>query len=154
MTTDPQVCTFAIDDQWFGVPITDVQEVMRAQPMTKVPRAPPAISGLIHLRGQIVTAVDLRIRLGMPPRADTADRLNVLVRDGEGVVSLVVDRIGDVLELPGQTFERTPDAVASVFGDVVTGIYKLKDTLLLMLDVRQVSIPRAPLDLPSSTPRA
>jgi purine-binding chemotaxis protein CheW len=137
-----QVCTFVVDGQWFGLPVTDVQEVMRAQPMTLVPRAPKAVSGLIHLRGHIVTAIDLRVRLGVAAAEADAERLNVMVRDpDDGAVSLIVDAIGDVLELSDTAWERTPETLAPRFGDLVRGVYKLEDKLLLLLDVKHVTNP-------------
>ncbi len=133
-----QICTFLVNNQWFGVAVTDVQEVMREQPMTKVPKAPPSVTGLIHLRGQIVTAVDLRTRFGMPKRDSADEQLNILVRDSDGVVSLVIDKIGDVLEVTDDQFERVPDTLTPVIKETVTGVYKLDDRLLLMIDVPRV----------------
>ncbi|MFT3710958.1 MAG: chemotaxis protein CheW [Archangium sp.] len=138
-----QLCTFVVGDQWFGLPVTDVQEVMRAQAMTRVPRAPKHVSGLIHLRGQIATAIDMRVRLGVPPAPADAERFNMMVADGDhGVVSLIVDLIGDVLELGDARFEHTPAPLAVVFGEAVRGVYKLDDKLLLLLDVRNVIHPK------------
>lgn len=140
--TTVQLCTFAVDGQWFGVPVTAVQEVMRAQPMTTVPRAPRAVSGLIHLRGKIVTAIDLRSMLGMTPAAPDAERFNMMVRDpDDGAVSLVVDQIGDVLEVPQASFEHTPDTLVPTFGDLVSGVFKLNERLLLLLELKHVTNP-------------
>ena len=86
--------------------MTRVQEVIRGQAMTPVPLAPPMIEGLINLRGQIVSAIDLRRLLNLPCRPEGATPLNVVVRDGEGAVSLLVDEIGDVLEVDEQSFEQ------------------------------------------------
>jgi purine-binding chemotaxis protein CheW len=137
-----QVCTFSVAGEWFGLPVTDVQEVMRAQPMTVVPRAPKMVSGLIHLRGQIVTAIDLRVRLGVAPAQPGEERLNVMVRDGDdGAVCLIVDAIGDVLELADGAFERPPATLTAEVGDLVRGVYKLDGRLLLLLDVSHVTTP-------------
>lgn len=142
-----QLCTFVVGDQWFGLPVTAVQEVMRAQPMTVVPRAPKHVSGLIHLRGHIATAIDMRVRLGVEPAAADAERFNVMVVDSDqSVVSLIVDLIGDVLELGDATWERTPAPLVAVFGEVVRGVYKLDDKLLLLLDVRNVIHPNPKAD--------
>jgi purine-binding chemotaxis protein CheW len=102
--------------------------------MTRVPLAAPAVSGLINLRGQIVTAIDLRVRLGLPPRPAGERPMNVVVRDGESAVSLLVDNIGDVLELNDETFERPPSTVRASVRGLVLGAYKLSDRLLLVLD--------------------
>lgn len=133
-----QLCTFWVDGLLFGVQVTDVQEVMRAQEMTRVPLAPSVVRGLIHLRGQIVTALDMRARLGLPPKED-GPSMNVLVRDGGSVVSLLVDDIGDVLEVPESAFERTPETLTPVFRELVSGVYKLDQRLMLLVDVERIT---------------
>jgi chemotaxis signal transduction protein len=94
-----QFCTFFVDDLFLGIDVQQIQEVIRYQAMTRVPLAAASISGLINLRGQIVTAIDLRCRLGLPLRKPGESPMNVVVRDGDNVISLLVDRIGDVLEV-------------------------------------------------------
>lgn len=140
-----QLCTFWVDDLFFGVAVEEVQEVLRHQPMTPVPQAHDAVRGLINLRGQIVTAVDLRVRLGLPPRP--ADRLpmNVIVRSGGEVVSLLVDDIGDVIdtgEQSGVVPEPAPSNMPDAIVAVVRGVRPLPDAILLVLDVH------AALELP------
>ena len=95
----------------FGVDAQTVQEVIRYQEMTRVPKAPPSVSGLINLRGQIVTAIDLRTRLGLKPRAAGKLPMNVVVRSDDGAVSLLVDQIGDVIEVDADNFETPPDTL-------------------------------------------
>src|SRR5271166_5637497 len=94
-----QYSTFFVADLFFGVDVLNVQEVLRFQPMTPVPQAPGVIEGLINLRGQIVTAIDMRRRLRLPPRGGEQMPMNMVVRTGEGAVSLLVDEIGDVLDV-------------------------------------------------------
>jgi chemotaxis signal transduction protein len=94
-----QFATFFVADLFFGVDVLHVQEVLRFQAMTPVPKAPRAIEGLINLRGQIVTAIDMRRRLGLPPRDGNKSPMNIVIRTSEGAVSLLVDEIGDVLEM-------------------------------------------------------
>src|ERR1700757_2458365 len=108
MTTHEQFCTFYLKDPFFGLLVQQVQEVIRYQKMTRVPLVPEVIRGLINLRGQIVLAVDLRLRLGMEGRPDSELPMNVVVRTDEGAVSLLVDEIGDVLEVPEDGFEPPP----------------------------------------------
>ena len=111
-----------------------VQEVIRYQEMTRVPLAPPVVKGLINLRGQIVTAVDLRRRLGLRERAATDLPMNVVIRHEDGAVSLLVDEIGDVLEVEEEAFELPPGTLAGEARELIRGVYKLKDTLLIALD--------------------
>lgn len=127
-----EYCTFWVADRFFGVPVDQVQEVLRHQPMTPVPRAPEAVRGLINLRGQIVTAVDLRVRLGLPPR-DT-EPMNVIVRSRGEVVSLLVDDIGDVIDTTGVPAVPAPSNIPADVRQVVLGVRPLPDEILLVLD--------------------
>lgn len=137
--TTRQFATFHLDRYYFGVEVLMVQEVIRYQDMTRVPLAPNVVQGLINLRGQIVTAIDLRRRLELPDRQDGAQPMNVVVRTSDGVVSLLVDEIGDVLETSQADFEQAPETIHGAARDLVTGVYKLKDRLLLALDVERAS---------------
>jgi purine-binding chemotaxis protein CheW len=129
--------TFSVDDRYVGIPVDRVQEVLLAQPLTPVPLAHDHISGLINLRGQIVTAVDLRRRLGLPDRAADQQPMNVVVRTTDGVVSLLVDEIGDVLDVTEAAFEAAPETLTGTARELVTGVYKLPERLLLVLDVER-----------------
>ena len=128
-----QFSTFFVGDLFFGVDVLRVQEVLRFQQMTRVPQAPDVIEGLINLRGQIVTAIDMR-RLCLPPRAADQAPMNMVVRTEDGAVSLLVDEIGDVLDVDASTYERPPDNLDPASRELIRGVYKLKDRLLLVLD--------------------
>jgi len=133
-----QYATFFVDGLFFGIDVLQVQEVLRYQEMTRVPLAPEVIEGLINLRGQIVTAVDMRRRLKLQPRADGRTPMNAVVRSEEGAaVSLLVDEIGDVLEVSSETFEPPPENVEASARELLEGVYKLKDRLLLILDTEK-----------------
>jgi purine-binding chemotaxis protein CheW len=136
-------CTFYLDGRCFGIEVVKVQEVIRAQPLTPVPLAPPVISGLINLRGQIVLAIDLRRRLEMADRAAGVPPMNVIVRDEESTISLLVDEIGDVIDVAEDTFEPPPDTVVGAGRAYLRGAYKLDDRLLLVLDTERVVDVRA-----------
>jgi purine-binding chemotaxis protein CheW len=129
-----QFCTFFLKNQFFGVPVSEVQEVIRYQEMTRVPLVPAVIRGLINLRGQIVMAIDLRRRLGMEERAQSELPMNVVVRTDDGAVSLLVDEIGDVLEANEENFERPPETLQGQARQLVRGVYKLQERLMLVLD--------------------
>jgi len=131
-----QFCTFFIDKQVFAVPVQQVQEVIRYQEMTRVPLVPDVIRGLINLRGQIVVAFDLRRRLGYPDRPKDQKPMNVVVRaDGE-TVSFLVDEIGDVIEVE-ECAEQPPETLRADMREILQGVYKLKDYLLLVLDTER-----------------
>jgi purine-binding chemotaxis protein CheW len=137
MTHTRQLCTFVLHDLHLGVEVDRVQEVLRYQEMTRVPLAPPVVEGLINLRGQIVTAIDLRRRLGLPERASDRRPMNVVVRTEDGIVSLLVDEIGDVLEVGTDSFEAPPATLRGPARDLIRGVHKLDRQLLLLLDVEQ-----------------
>jgi purine-binding chemotaxis protein CheW len=132
-----QFCTFYVEGQFFGVPVQQVQEVIRYQEMTRVPLVSRAIRGLINLRGQIVVAVDLRRRLNAPDRPDGQLPMNVVLRTAEGAISLLVDEIGDVMEVQEDTFERPPDTLRNAARQLVLGVHKLPQQLLLILDTEK-----------------
>ena len=130
-----QYCTFRLDNYLFGVPVESVQEVLRQQVLTTVPLAPPEVSGLINLRGQIVTTLELRSRLGLGIRAPGAPAVNIVVRTvSGGVVSLLVDEIGDVLEPTDESFETLPETVPPQVRALVSAVCKLEGDLMLVLD--------------------
>ena len=132
-----QFCTFHLDQFLFGVDVRKVQEVIRSLKLTRVPLAPDVISGLINLRCEIVTAIDLRLRLELPPRPPEVEPMNVVVQTGAEAVSLLVDAIGAVVTVAPDTFEKPPETLTGVARDLILGAYKLKDRLLLALDVEK-----------------
>ena len=133
-----QFSTFIVDRLLFGVGVEKVQEVIRYQEMTRVPLAPTVVKGLINLRGQIVTAVDLRSRLGLQERAATDLPMNVVIRHEDGAVSLLVDEIGDVLEVEEDAFELPPGTLAGEARELIRGVYKLSSALLIALDTDKI----------------
>ena len=137
-----QLCTFELAGMLFGVAATDVQEIARPQPITRVPLAHPAIAGLLNLRGQIVTTIDLRARLGLAPRPVTERPFNVVVRSADGVFSLLVDAIGDVVEPQAAQADHVPETVPITLRELIEETYKLPDRFLFALVLeRIVSLP-------------
>jgi purine-binding chemotaxis protein CheW len=139
-----QLSTFVVNGYLFGVEVATVQEVIRYQPMTRVPLAPPAFGGLVNLRGQVISAIDLRRRLGFPDRTAGELPMDVIVRTRGGLVSLLVDQIGDVVDVSEEAFEEPPDTLLGIARELIGRVYKLDDTLLLSLDVEgAVDLPPA-----------
>jgi purine-binding chemotaxis protein CheW len=130
-----QLATFTVDTLLFGVEVCQVQEVIRYQEMTAVPLAARGAAGLINLRGEVVTAIDLRTRLGLPRRPDGTMPMNVVVRVDDEPVSLLVDAIGDVAQVCSDQFEEPPETMTGPGRSLVLGAYKLDGQLLLALDV-------------------
>jgi purine-binding chemotaxis protein CheW len=134
-----QFCTFFVGELFLGIEVTRIQEVLRDWMITPVPTANPAIRGLINLRGQIITAVDLRTRFQIPDRDRGDPPPTILVLDGsEELQSLVVDRSGDVLEIEDECFEEPPDTLKSESRRLIQGAFKLEHSLLLVLDIDHV----------------
>jgi purine-binding chemotaxis protein CheW len=136
-TDDRQLCTFFVAGRTFGVEVSAMREVLKAQPLTRVPLAPRQVRGLINLRGQIVTAIDLRERLGFPPFTGERASMNVIVEGEDGLVSLLVDEIGDVVVVSGDDVESLPDTVGEGVRRLIRCVYKLQDKLLLLLDIEK-----------------
>lgn len=137
-TDQAQYATFHLGDLFLGVEVTRVQEVLRHQVTTPVPRSAPEIGGLMNLRGDIVTTIDLRCRLGVAGERPSADPMNVVVRSDDGAVSLLVDEIGDVIDVVDEDFEPAPSTLPAPARHVIAGVYKLADQLLLVLDCDRV----------------
>ncbi len=135
--TSGQLATFRLDGDLYGVEVEHVQEVLRSQGLTRVPLAPPAVAGLINLRGQVVTAIELRERLGRPPRPAGTDAVVIVVRLHGEAVSLLVDSIADVVDVDAADFEAPPDTLDGQARELIRGAYKLDGTLLLALDVQK-----------------
>ncbi len=131
-------CTFRLADLYIGIEVMRVQEVLRSQGTTPIPLTTPIIGGLMNLRGEIVTTVDLRCRLGLDPLEDGAESMNVVIRNADGVISLLVDEIDDVIEVDDEAFEAVPATIRSPLRDLILGVYKLDGQLLLVLDAERV----------------
>lgn len=131
--------TIRLAGQLLGIPVLLVQDVIKLQNMTRVPLAPPWVAGVLNLRGRIVTAIDLRERLGMVSRKDGESATMSVVVDFKGEsYSLLIDSVGEVLSLPDSLYEKNPVTLDQRWREVSDGIYRLDDELLVVLDVRRV----------------
>ena len=137
MPATSQLATFWLDGDLFGVEVEHVQEVLRSQSITRVPLAPPAVAGLINLRGQVVTAIELRERLRRPARPAGEEPVVIVVRLHGEAVSLLVDSIADVVDVDLRDFEAPPDTMDGTARELIRGAYKLSGQLLLALDVNR-----------------
>lgn len=131
-------CTFRVDDLYFGVEVCQIQEVIRYQHTTRVPLSPTVVQGLMNLRGQIVTALTLRHRLGLKDSEDDSRPMNVVIRTADGPISLLVDEIGDVVQVDQNRFEPPPETLQGEQRELIRGAFKLEDRLLLILDTEKV----------------
>jgi purine-binding chemotaxis protein CheW len=129
-----RLATFTIDGEAFGVDVGRVREVVRPLEVTPIPLAPSGVAGLINLRGEIVTALDLRVRLGVDARAGRA-AMNMIMTTEHGPVSLLIDEAGDVVEVDATTFEPAPTTLTGPARDLILGTYPFGDRLLVELDV-------------------
>lgn len=130
-----QLATFTLAGHLYGLPVSRVQEVLQSQRTTGVPLAPSAVRGLINLRGEVVPVIDLRTRLSLADRDTRVPAMSVVVRVDDEVISLLVDRIGDVVDVDDEMFEVPPETLSGPTRELIRGAYKLHDRLLLALDV-------------------
>lgn len=133
-----ELVTMTVGDQRFGIAVGAVQHVLNAQPITRVPLAPKEVAGSLNLRGRIVTVIDLRRRLGLEPAAPGQKFMYVVVEHKNELVSLMVDSVGDVMEVAPETFEYNPVNLELRWREVSAGICRLKEGLLVILDVGHV----------------
>lgn len=130
--------TMTVGRQLCGIPVLSVRDIIVTQAMTRIPLAPPEVAGSLNLRGRIVTAIDLRRRLQLPPRGDGKPGMSVVVeRQGE-LYSLVVDTVQEVIEFDADRIEPNPPTLAAVWREFSTGIYRLQSDLLVVLNTERV----------------
>jgi purine-binding chemotaxis protein CheW len=137
MTAPRSLVTFKVDGLRFGIDVARVQEVLRASTNTRVPLAPQVLGGLVNLRGEIVVALDMRRRLGLPDAPPDAQRMNLVVRTPDGPVSLIVDEIGEVMEPTEDQFERVPETLRGPVRRYAEGVVKASGGPLLFLNVER-----------------
>lgn len=130
--------TMRVDRQLFGVPVKYVRDVLREQHVTKIPLSPPEISGSLNLRGRIVTVVNLRTRLHLSARKESSSGMFVVVEHKNELFSLMVDTVGDVLTVSAGSIEKTPANLGAQWKDVASGIYKLDNELLVIMDIESL----------------
>ncbi len=140
------LCTFHLGERLFGVDVSRVREILRRHSSTPVPLAPPAVEGLINLRGEIVTAIDLGRRLGLEEGGSRPRSANVVVLSRSGPVGLLVDDVGDILEVDEEAGEPPPETLRGRSGELVEKVYKLGEDLLVALDVDAVSDVAEPME--------
>ncbi|MEY4395494.1 MAG: hypothetical protein RL595_2743 [Planctomycetota bacterium] len=137
MKLEQSFATFFIDEMLFGIRVKEVQEILRTMEVTRVPLAPKASNGLMNLRGNIVLAVNLRRLLGLPA-ANQKTCMNIVLKHEEEFYSLQVDSVGDVISTEEDDFEPVPETIPEEIRHLLQGAYKLKDRLLLVMDVKSV----------------
>jgi purine-binding chemotaxis protein CheW len=130
--------TMTIADQLFGIPVLQVQDVLGPQRITRIPLAPPEVAGSLNLRGRIVTAIDVRLRLGLQPKPRDDHDMSIVVDHQGELYSLMVDSVGEVLSVATNEFERNPATLDPLWREVSVGIYRLNEQLLVVLDVAQL----------------
>ncbi len=134
-TGESDFVTMTVADQLFGIPVLAVQDVLGPQRITRIPLAPREVAGALNLRGRIVTAIDVRNRLGLKPRSGESAGMSVVVDHKGELYSLIVDAVGEVMSLPADSFERNPSTLDPRWREVSGGIYRLKGKLLVVLEV-------------------
>lgn len=132
--------TFKVADRLYGIDVTRVQEVTKAMPCTRVPLAPKHMRGLINLRGQIATAIELNALFEIKAEPRASDNMNVFCEIRGALVALIVDEIGDVIEVETASFEETPETIPRKVRHLMSGVYKIPGDLLSILDIDKLEI--------------
>ncbi len=127
--------TATIGSQLCGIPVLKVQDVLGPQRITPIPLAPVEVAGSLNLRGRIVTAIDLRTRLGLTLHADDKNEMSIVVEHHGELYSLMIDTVGEVLKMSASNFERNPATLDPVWRGFSEGVYRLTEGLLVVLDV-------------------
>jgi purine-binding chemotaxis protein CheW len=149
-----QLVSFVIEGEEFGIDILKVQEIIRPVPVTRVPNAPPFVEGVINLRGRIVPVIDARRRFGLPPRAmDEESRIVVVELTGK-TVGFVMDAVREVIRVERGVIEPPPELAVGIDADYLSGVAKLEDRLLILLDVERVLAEEEQAALPDALPAA
>lgn len=130
--------TMTVAGQKVGLPILSVQDIFQPDAITRVPLARPEVAGSLNLRGRIVTAIDMRVRLGLEPLDPDQKPMSVVVEYESELYSLIFDAVGDVMSLPDDWIERNPSTLDPVWRAVSVGIYRLDAELLAVLDVARI----------------
>ena len=130
-----QYVSFYVRDQYLGVPVNAVQEVLNPQSIARVPKAKPEIAGLLNLRGQIVTAIDLRKRLGLPALDAGRQSMHVVISHQGEPYSLLVDEVGDVINVARDGLQPPPRTLDAEWKRLVTGVFRLEERLFVILNV-------------------
>lgn len=143
MSTGPalstnEYLTFTLANQMFGIAVLQVNDVLGTQKITRTPLSPPAVSGVMNLRGRIVTAIDVRCCLGQKPRENAKDSAGIVIEQGGELFSLIIDSVSDVIALDKDSLENVPATLDPAWRGVASGIYKLQDRLLVVLDVKKL----------------
>ncbi|MBL8642049.1 MAG: chemotaxis protein CheW [Alphaproteobacteria bacterium] len=134
-STQKDFLTIDINGQKFGIPILQVQDVLGEIKVTRIPLAPPQVSGSLNLRGRIVTAIDVRKCLGLPTLEENKKHMSVVVIHDDELYSLIIDKVGDVLTLQEKEFEQNPATLDITWKSVSLGVYRLDGEILVILDV-------------------
>lgn len=130
--------TMTVAGQLFGVPVLQVRDILGVQQITHVPLAAVEVLGALNLRGRIVTSIDIRARLGLPEYEQANKKMNIVVDFNGELYSLAVDKVGEVMSLPSADFEKNPATLDPRWQEVSDGIYRLKENLLIVLNVARV----------------
>ena len=134
MSSIRSYATFYVGDLYFGIPTSNVVELTKGTEITPVPLAPYAVSGLINLRGQIVTAIDMRKRLKLKPNPIADSIITVFIRNNGVLFGLSIDKVSDILELEDSKLEPPPSNMPATAYELIIGFHKLAGKLLFILD--------------------
>jgi purine-binding chemotaxis protein CheW len=135
---EEQLVVFRLGEDFFAMLIANVNEIIRLQKITPVPKAPPFVEGVTNLRGRVIPVIDLRARFGIAPKMDGHMARIIVVEQGERLLGMIVDAVDEVLTVPEDAIEPVDEMVVSVDSQFLSGIVRLEDRLIILLDQEQV----------------
>ncbi len=136
--SERQFLTLLLAGQLCGIPVLAVRDVLGDQAIARIPLAPPDVAGSLNLRGRIVTAIDLRRRLRLPPAPPETRRMSVVTEQGGELYAFLVDQVAEVMNLPASAFEHSPPTLPAEWAEHCQGVYRLEGRLLVVLDVARL----------------
>lgn len=138
MSEDMKVIVFQLENEEYGIPVQQVRSIEKVQHITRVPRTPPFIKGVINLRGVITPIIDLRIRLGLKELSINENTRIIIVSDENMEVGFIVDAANDVIDFAEDAIEPAPDVVGSIQTEYIKGVAKLEKRLIVMVELEEV----------------
>jgi len=138
MAASQRYATFFLNSICFGVHVEKVQEVLEYQDITPIPLSPAVLPGIINLRGQILTTIDLKTRLNLSASESSAQPMMMVIRTSEGPMNLLVDKIGGVLDVDPDLFEKPTETLKPAVREVTSHVCKIEKHLLLVLDTERI----------------
>ncbi len=136
-----QLIKFQVSDETFGIGITQIFQILKPQEIFKVPNTPPFVEGLLNLRGKVLTVFNLRKRFNLPPKENDENTKIIIINMNGYLLGFIVDSVTEIVRVPDEEIETTPPSITSFDKRFISGVAKLGDKLILLLNLEKVLTP-------------